>query len=177
MTLQNKISLFIAYSTYAVLFYSIVAGQPTVVMEYVTYSPAPLFAILILLFTPQVTINKGVAFFAFCCILYYAQFYIVIDHIISGNNFQWLIPIMSCLGSVFISLVYSLLFLGNGDLKKDILMPLRLGLLVSIPTLICSLFEPSFDSLIDQLLSIGLYSIFPFWILAMSKHLLNDRSA
>lgn len=177
MTLQNRIILITGYSTYAILLLSVLLGRPEVIMEYVSYAPAPLFAILVLLFTPRVTINKGVAFFSFCCILYYGQLYFIIEHIIEKNQFHWLIAVMSCTGASLVGLVHSHLFQAKVCTRNDILISAKLGLLASIPTVISSFFGPYSSDLADQLLAIAYYSIFPLWIITISRHLLRDRSA
>ncbi len=177
MTVQNKIILIAGYSTYAALLLSVLLGRPEVIMEYVSYVPAPLFAIIVLLFTPRVTTNKGVTFFSFCCILYYTQLYFIMEYIMEKNPFQWLIAVMSCTGAALVSLVHSLLFRGKVSSRNDILKPAKLGLLASIPTVISSIFGPYSSYLADQLLAIAFYSIFPLWIITISRNLLSDRSA
>ena len=178
MTLQRKIAFVVGYSTYAILLYSIVVGQPDLVMQFVIYAPAPLFALFILLFTRGVTINRGVVFFVFCCGLYYAGIYCIISQIADRSHYQVLIPLMSCLGAVFVSLAYSLVFELTLNFKKDVLKSGIIGLQVSVLTLITSFFFWHFSNeLITQVIALGFYSIFPFWIVSMSKHLLSKSSA
>jgi len=177
MTLQRKIGFVVGYSTYAILLCSILVGQPGLVVGFVCYIPAPLFAAFILLFTTGVTINRGLAFFVFCCGLYYAGIYCIIDQIADRNHYQLLIPLMSCLGAVFVSLAYSLLFKLTLNFRKDVLNSAIIGLQASILTLITSFFDPVSNEIADQLIAIGFYSIFPFWIVSMSKYLLSKSDA
>ena len=177
MTIQSKISFAVGYSIYAVLLYSILTAQPDVVMAFVSYLPAPLFATFILLFTPEVTVNRGFVFFILCCGLYYGELYIIINQINDENHYQLFIPLMSCLGAVAVSLVYTSLFKFKLNIKKDVFKAGIIGLQVSALTLITSFLQPFSNDMVDQLATIGFYSIFPFWTVSMNKHLLLKNCA
>lgn len=174
MTPRSKLLLATASLTYIMLLYSILVDQPGLLISFVAYFPGPLFAIYILLFTPNTTLNRIVLFFAFCCAIFYLDIYYLAEYIFEKKYFLRLISLLSCISAVLVCITYSFLFREKIDFKQDVLRPGFMGIVASVATLICAYSQPLSSDLANQLLAIGFYSIFPLWTVLMSKHILSN---
>jgi hypothetical protein len=176
MNTQAKILFTVAFSTYAVLLFGIFFNQPELIFGYVFWVPGAAFAAFVLSYTSGATLKRGLAFFIFCCGLYYIQMSFITS-LVFRNQFQFVIPVMSVIGAVFVTLVYNILFRKRMNSKQEMYTVAKKGFLVSLLTFVTSFIDSFPNDTVEQLVSVGFYSVFPFWTISISKHLLLKHNS